>query len=275
MDFIGVKGVFGLGTRRFTSPPPAPPVPYHADAIALFARMTTPPSDVRKWQISQLIKALDTAGVWSKLKVFHVFALHDEQSALLNWKADAHNLLKFGTPTFVADRGFTPGAVVGNYLRGDFNPTVHGGYNLGDAHLGTFSNTAIGGNARDVNFGGGSVPDGISNAATGISGVAAIGAAGVNPAIYNTGPSHFVASRLNGSDMRVYRNGTEVASQVTSPTLVLPNTTLMVGATTSASTPTTRQIGVVHAGSYLTPTQISATNTAIRTFLQACGVPGV
>lgn len=85
-----------------------------AEAKALFARMTTPPTNARKAQITKLIRTLKKAGVWAKLDVLYVFAAADSQAALLNWKGATFNAVNHGA-AFTADRGFT-GDGVDDYL---------------------------------------------------------------------------------------------------------------------------------------------------------------
>ena len=79
---------------------------YCAEAMALFARMTTQPTDARKTVINTFITSLKTAGVWSKLDAMYVLAAADQQAALLNWIADTNNATAENSPSFVADSGF-------------------------------------------------------------------------------------------------------------------------------------------------------------------------
>jgi len=76
------------------------------EARALFARMTTPPSNARKAQIAKLIRSIKKAGVWSQLDVLYVFAAADSQAALLNWKGSVFNATNNGA-AFAPDRWFT------------------------------------------------------------------------------------------------------------------------------------------------------------------------
>lgn len=80
---------------------------YLAQAKALFARMTVPPSNARKSLINQTISALLSAGVWQKLDALYVMAAHDAQAARLNWIADQYNLTAVNSPTFTTDSGYT------------------------------------------------------------------------------------------------------------------------------------------------------------------------
>lgn len=81
-------------------------VVYEPEAIALFARFTTLPVDARKTLINNLVKALKTAGVWTKLDALYLTAAADAQAGQRNWIADAFNLTPVNSPTFTADRGY-------------------------------------------------------------------------------------------------------------------------------------------------------------------------
>lgn len=96
---------------------------YSAEASALFARITTPPSDARKVLINNLIVSLKTAGVWAKLDAFYVLAAADAQSSLLNWVSTSYNLTAVNSPTFVIDRHYV-GDGSTSYLSTGFNPTT-------------------------------------------------------------------------------------------------------------------------------------------------------
>lgn len=80
---------------------------YLAQAKALFARMTTPPTRARMNLINQMIGALLDAGVWQKLDALYVMAAADSQAARLNWIADQYNLTAVNSPTFTVDSGYT------------------------------------------------------------------------------------------------------------------------------------------------------------------------
>lgn len=97
---------------------------YDPAAVALFARMTTPPSDARKTLINDLIVALKAAGVWAQLLALYVTAAADAQAAGLNWISATYNLVPLSSPTFTVDRGYTGGGAA--YLSTGISPSVAG-----------------------------------------------------------------------------------------------------------------------------------------------------
>jgi len=105
-------------------------------ASAIFAAFTTPPVAARQELINRFVVSLKAAGVWSLLDVLYVFAAHDSQAALINWKnPGTFNGTANGTLTFTTDRGFTGDGSTG-FIDTGFNPTTSGGnLTLNSAHI--------------------------------------------------------------------------------------------------------------------------------------------
>jgi len=109
-----------LSSRAWATPQG---VSYSAEAEALFARFTTPPTDARKVLINATIVDLKDAGLWVKSDALYLKAAHDAQAARRNWIADQYNLTAVNSPIFTADRGYA-GNGSSSYLRTGFNPTT-------------------------------------------------------------------------------------------------------------------------------------------------------
>lgn len=123
---------------------------YCAEAKALFARMSSQPTIIRKRLINELIVDLKAASVWTLLDAFYVLAAHDSQAAGLNWVSTSYNLTATGSPTFTTDRGYTGGS--GKYLDTAFTPSTHG--SLNDLALGVWSRTSAQSAAAMIGAGG-------------------------------------------------------------------------------------------------------------------------
>ena len=107
--------------------------PFLPETRALLRRMDTVPPLPRQILIDQTIRGLFSAGVWDTFDVLYFLAAHDAQAALLNWKADAHNLaLVSGTVTFTADVGYRSAS--GGVLQVSSSPAVPK-WQTGDAAL--------------------------------------------------------------------------------------------------------------------------------------------
>lgn len=205
---------------------------YCAEARALFARMTTSPTTLRKKAINKLIVALKVAGIWSKTDAFYVLAAADEQASLLNWKSTSYNLTKTGSPAFEADRGFT-GSLTGSpnltdYLRTGFTPSTAGGhFQQDDGALWGWSRTAsvsagiiIGGlfpNSTVRPLSSGSMTGGINS-----SGGSTFGTV-------PDGSGLFSVSRTGATDVRGYRNGSLVGTSTQSTSGILTSQIILLG----------------------------------------------
>lgn len=113
----------GLGLGGLTRSGAASYTYTNAEAAALAARFTTPPTNSRALLIDTLVGSLKTAGVWSKLDAFYMLAAADAQSSLLNWVSTSYNLTAVNSPALVVDQGYT-GDGSTSYLDTGFNPTT-------------------------------------------------------------------------------------------------------------------------------------------------------
>jgi hypothetical protein len=112
--------------------------------------MTTPPAVNRKVAINNVVAALKTASVWTKLAALYVLAAADAQAASINWLAPSGTKLTATVaPTFTADRGY-----VGNgstqFLTTGIALNAAAPYAQNDCHMGAWIGTdASGATAYD------------------------------------------------------------------------------------------------------------------------------
>lgn len=115
------NGVISLGFPFIATGTVA--IPYRAEALALFARMTTQPDATRKQAYDTLFDEIEAAGMLTNLDFLYIIPAHEEATAQLNIMADQYNLTAYNTPTFVAD-GYYQGNGTSSYLDTGFNPTT-------------------------------------------------------------------------------------------------------------------------------------------------------
>lgn len=242
-----------------------PPVEPETETTALIARMSTFPGQARKSYINDLIVALKTAGVWSKLDVLYVYAAHTEQAALLNWIEDALNGTNTNSMVFTTDEGFKGGAT---------NAYINTGINLGspptglqfsyqDSHIGMYYFSLATSGTRDLRTDNNSIwfrsdislPYGVMNAGTTFTQAT------------KTAGSHHVAYVHNTSFRYVYREGSSANTQSAAGGGVSGNLTAggRVDGTTNA------EFSIFHMGAALTATEISDMYTAFNTYLTNIG----
>jgi hypothetical protein len=245
----------------------APPEPFDPDAEALFARMTVQPSDARKIVINDCIVALKAAGVWPLLDVLWLLAAHDEQAALLNWKAATTTPVALNT-VFAIDRGFT-GDGISARIHTRYNPSaISGNYTQDDASLWVWCRTGSLNSVGDVGTitapmavvcvmnANGDISIGINDSAPNETGTASsIGFSG--------------ASRSDASFKRAWRNGVQLGADMLTTSNGVPDTEQWIcGANPSSFS--TRQIAAAAWGASLAGKEL-AFYTAILNYMTAVG----
>lgn len=96
-----------------------------ADANALIAAMTTPPSGARETLIRAAVATLKTDNTWSSLDTLYVIAAADNQAGRVDWRRPSVTATAVNSPTFTADRGYTFNGTT-NYLDLAFTPSTQG-----------------------------------------------------------------------------------------------------------------------------------------------------
>jgi hypothetical protein len=252
------------------------------DAKALISRMTAKPNKTRQKLISDTIKSLKTSGVWAKLDILFMFAAHDEQASLLNWKGNAAWDARFASTTvyLVVDQGINgqvAGFSGGGMLRSDYHETA-GQMTQNSACLFSQTLAATGPTAAaGILFSG--MRTRISPAEGTFAGTGAIMSAADFSGSVATAPASadderfFIASRTASGSFVLDRDGT--ATTITSASAAPATGTLIIG-TSGGSTPTPRAIDrlrVVGAGAGLTTANRSSLRNAIWAYLDAIGCP--
>lgn len=239
------------------------------ESIALFARMSTPPSSSRKSAINNLIKSLQVGGVWAKLDALYVFAAADSQAALLNWVSTNYNATAQNSPTFTADRGFS-GNGSSSYISSNFNPSTASSpkFVQNSAHVAAYSRTSgviaaiadIGQEGSDnVRVAFRSTSD-----ATNVRLNSASGASGTN----SDGSGNFIANRASASSQALYRNSVSIGSSTdTSSSVVSSNVTFL----RRNAAYSTRQLASASIGSALSSDERAAYDAAIQNYMTAVG----
>lgn len=253
---------------------------YEAEATALFARFTTPPTSARKAIINTLIKALKDGGVWSKLDALYLTAAADAQAARRNWVQDAFNLTAVNSPTFTADRGYA-GNGSSSYLRTGFNPTTAPSpkFAQNSAHVSLADRTSRAAASRvemgAINAGPTIFMAQIATRFTGGTALARItGSVTGIPAFASTESSgRFVVSRTGATAMEAYRNAASIGTSANASASLL-NLEIYLGALNSNGSPllySTDQIAQAGVGSALSGAEVATLDAAIAAYLTAVG----
>lgn len=140
MPFVGI-GV-GVGRQRFASGGGGFDADYQAVLDYATTQGYTLPSSGQQTLQNQLVVDLKSAGIWSKLDTFAVFATDGSSDfALIDWKR-LTDYTAFNSPTFTANQGFQ-GDGVSSYVSTNFNPLLDGVQMTNDqASMGSWIYTA-------------------------------------------------------------------------------------------------------------------------------------
>lgn len=262
--FIGI----GIGLNMMQAGGGAPGPAYDPDAEALFARFTTPPTVERKGVINTLIVALKTEGVWSKLDLLYVLAAADAQAARRNWKQDLYNATAVSGPVFTTDRGYA-GDGTASYLDSGFQLGVSPGASAqNSSYLMSWTRTDLNSSGVDVGANNNSIAPRSAGSFSGrcmnntVLGVVVASSAGMSS-----------AARSGASDWRHSRNGALLQNNSQTSTTPTGFSLFVGGRNLSGvlANPSSRQISVVCAGSYLTESEDLALYNALLAYLTSVG----
>jgi hypothetical protein len=254
------------------------PVSYSAEAVALFARMSSQPDSVRKGLINDLIVALKTAGVWTKLEVLYLFAAHDAQAARLNWISSSFDATTANSPVFTTDRGYA-GDGSTSYLSTGWNPSLSSIFLLNASSVGVYINA--GADTADNNRFTCGVRDTGTN--DGVN-ICPRGATTIRGRINNNAQAVFGAVSTNRGSTAIvrsssvtltaYRDGSAAGVADPFTSTARPNLTAYVcGVNGSGALQSSLpdRIASVYFGGVLTAIEVAALHSARLTYLTAIG----
>lgn len=264
---IGISGVQLAGGGGAPS--------YDADAVTLFAAMSSQPDSTRKQLISDTIASLKSAGIWAKLDECWFLAAHDSQAALLGWKR-YKDCTAVNAPTFTTDRGYAGNGTT-SYLNTGFVPSTHGvQYTLNDASFGVYSRTnANATSSADM----GAQASSSSNRAilfirNGNEAAYRVNQNAAQSGVANTDSSGlWVARRTASNAISQYHNGASFATSATAST-GRPAVAMFIAAQNNNGTPSqfsTRQYAFAFVGASMSAGQQSSLFTIVESYLDSIG----
>ena len=110
------------------------------DALALFARMTVPPSTKWKGAINTLIVGAKAQSIYSKLKMFYLIQVAETQQAgFLDWVRNTSGSLSGANISFSSEYGLFYSGAAGSYFDTNFKPYDYSGGSF------TYDNYMMGG----------------------------------------------------------------------------------------------------------------------------------
>lgn len=216
---------------------------YDADALAYFARVATAGYTMtvaEKNAVNSFISSLKGASVYTKVREMYLFIGAAAGPHALGFK-NVSNLTFFGSPTHDTN-GVTPNGTT-QYASTTINPSLVTGFSNNN-HYGFYTRTSAAGSASNFNIGVATNADtGTDNSGIVLrrTGDAVAFDAGTFPngrasTTATDGSGMFVGSVIAATDKKLYRNGSQIASQTTAHTQVAPNGNIFLFAINNLNT---------------------------------------
>lgn len=284
---VDVTAINGSGSTTATSAgfgPISAAGSYSTEATTLFAAMTNQPDSTRKGVINTLINSLKTgatsgSNIWAKIDVLHVYASHDSQASLLNWKTPGtFDGTLTNTVTFTTDRGMATNGT-SSYISTGMNPAAATGtvFALNSASMSVWSRTsgqtASGGiGARSPTSPTNQFVLSLRNTSDQFTGTTNYGSGTAGLAASNTdGSGFFTLTRTDASTTKAFRNGSQLGSTLTTASAGRPNANLCLGFIPNASSYTAREFAACVIGAGLTDAEALDVYNAMQTYMTAVG----
>jgi hypothetical protein len=228
----------------------------------------TLPSASQQLLQNRLIGDLKSAGVWSKLDTFAMFATNGNSSfALIDWKR-LSQYTAVNSPTFTTNQGFN-GNALSSYINTNYNAVTNAtNYTLNSASVGAYLFENATGDFAYI--GALVLPNAFSalvpNRNSNLTRLNDSGSAFPSTNITETGL--ICANRTNSTTVNIYKNGILHDSKSESTT-ALPNTNFYALAWSLGGSPgqlTNKKVSCVFTGGDLTSTQVNFSN-ALNTYM--------
>lgn len=183
----------------------------------------TKPSAAQQIKQNKLLVDLKTAGVWSKLDTFAIFATDGNSDfALIDWKR-LTQYTAYNSPTFSTNGGFT-GNGTSSYIDTNFNPTVGtNNYLLNDAGRFYWVDNRTGVQWEGVSSGG------INDSRNATSNLHRINSSVFNASVvFNVDEFHAI-NRTSSTNVEVFTNTTQFSRTATSTSIFNSNQFILRG----------------------------------------------
>lgn len=255
-------------------------VSYDADAVTLFAAMSSEPDATRKALISDTIVGLKSAGIWDKLDALWFMAAHDAQAGRLNWiNPGTHNLTAVDAPTFTVDEGYAGNGTT-SHLDTNYVPSTDAvKFTLNDASIGFYMATHAGTTTRAPMGARDTTASTSPRQCLVITTTFTVARLNVDnnadqASDLSVATGLHVAQRTDANTVQIYRGGSLLATG-TRVSQAVPQYSLFIGASNgggSAGLLDNRQFSMAMAGASLTAQQQGDLNTIVQSYLD--GLPG-
>lgn len=256
------------------------PIVLETETEAYLAAMTVQPPLSRKYTINNLVLALKSAGLWSKLDWLCLHAAHHEQAGRINLVQPSEVATAVNSPTFTVDTGYA-GDGSTSYLNSGWNAAVGGphAYTQNSAHAGLYVPSDIGGVAS-FDMGGLNGATGGMSVRTRATSSSLARARLTSSAVFDftlpsaTALGHSCCKRGSSTNIDMYKDGAFVQTGAVASLAVADSTVAICGLMSASAIAgyTNTPIAVSHWGSDLTVGELFDLASALHTYLSALGL---
>jgi len=245
---------------------------------AVLDAMTTEPGASVAEAQNTMVEALKTAGVWSKLDVFYLFAQESngDSEALINWvNPGTYDATNVHATSWTSLEGFT-GDGANDYINTNYTPSTDAtNYAQNDGSVGIYIRTNVRENSYDIGVNAVGVRTTLSPYRTDNKAYCRVNSGGDTvyelPVGSETSAGFWVVNRTASNDQDLFVDGS-VVEQDTDASNGLPNIPILLLAYNnngSADSFSTRQISLFFAASSMSGTEIGDFNDAIETYMDS------
>lgn len=254
------------GTGALTSSTSAPSEVFTTEYQAVYDSFTTPPSSSIATAQNTLVAALKTAGVWSKMDLFFVFAqsTNGGGEALKNWvNPGTYDASLVADPPFTALEGFTGDGSTHRITTGYRPSAEYTNFLQDSASMGAYSRSASGAGCLMGN----DTTTEIFPLNGGSQFIYAIN----GPAVIQTVADAYgllVVSRVDSANVYGYKHGTQYSGASISEA---PDSNYMTGLSRALSQWGAFQISFMFVGGGLTQANVTALTNAFEAYMDSNG----
>lgn len=235
-----------------------------SDASLLISRMTEPPTTARRKLISDTVKRLKAAGIWSKLDGLTILAAHDAQAARIDWINPSRIASIAGTIAFTANQGYAGNGSDGTLNLG-YPLTALANYAQDSATMGCWSRSDVEGSQADI----GTSAAFVIGRVTGTLLVRANAAASDTETTADS-LGFYGFTRRNSADFDTWKNGATLSTETRASTTIGAGN-VRIGSAGGGAPFSTRQIAAGVVGGALSTTEIAALYTILGLYMTAVG----
>lgn len=247
---------------------------FGAEFQAVYDSWAVKPTEADALLMNTMVASLVSTGVWAKLDIFDVFAVHAEAEALTNWiNPGTNDPTNVHATVWDAFEGYT-GDGANDYINTNYNPGTDAiNYALDDASGGVYIRTDNNNSEIEIASTAGAVAAIQMNVNEGGDAYLKLNSNGFVTDATGDSRGMWIATRVNATDADLFRNKVKVIDGTLASTSIANSVTFIL-ARSNTGTPSvysTKQISMAFMGSGFTQQNIDDLTDAFEIYADAKG----